>query len=78
MRRLSPREIDGATGRTLLVVADPHSVVRQAVASGATERSAVHDEHGWLVGRILDPFGHEWEIGTPLGTWPPIQEPHSA
>src|SRR5262245_20418448 len=41
MRRLSPREIDGATGRTLLVVEDPESVVRQAVASGATERSPV-------------------------------------
>jgi PhnB protein len=41
MRRLSPREIDGATGRTLLVVEDPESLVRQAVAVGATERSPV-------------------------------------
>jgi uncharacterized glyoxalase superfamily protein PhnB len=23
------------------------------------------------VGRIVDPFGHEWEIGRPLGEWPP-------
>jgi hypothetical protein len=22
-------------------------------------------------GRIVDPFGHEWEIGQPLGAWPP-------
>jgi hypothetical protein len=21
--------------------------------------------------RIIDPFGHEWEIGVPLGAWPP-------
>jgi PhnB protein len=68
MRRLSPRAIDGATGRTLLVVDDPEALVRQAVAAGATETSPVGDEHGWRLGRIVDPFGHEWEIGSPLGT----------
>jgi PhnB protein len=71
MKRLSPRAIDGATSRTLLVVEDPESVVRQAVAAGATESSPVSNEHGWLLGRIVDPFGHEWEIGVPLETWPP-------
>jgi PhnB protein len=71
MRRLSPRAIGGATGRTLLVVEDPEVVVRQAVAAGATETSPVQDEHGWRLGRIVDPFGHEWEIGKPLGAWPP-------
>ena len=70
MKRLSPRAIDGATGRTLLVVDDPERVVRQAVGAGATETSPVSDEHGWRLGRIVDPFGHEWEIGTPLGPWP--------
>jgi hypothetical protein len=24
-------------------------------------------EHGWRLGRIIDLFGQEWEIGTPLG-----------
>jgi PhnB protein len=71
MKRLSPRAIDGATSRTLLVVNDPERVVWQAVAAGATETSPVGDEHGWRLGRIVDPFGHEWEIGAPLGTWPP-------
>jgi PhnB protein len=71
MKRLSPHSIDGATSRTLLVVEDPDGVVRQAVAAGATESSPVSDEHGWRLGRIIDPFGHEWEIGAPLGTWPP-------
>jgi PhnB protein len=71
MKRLSPRSIDGATSRTLLVVEDPDRVVRQAVGAGATEASPVRDEHGWHLGRIVDPFGHEWEIGAPLGTWPP-------
>jgi PhnB protein len=71
MKRLSPRAIGGATSRTLLVVDDPAIVVRQAVAAGAVESSPVQDEHGWRLGRIVDPFGHEWEIGTPLGIWPP-------
>jgi PhnB protein len=70
MKRLSPRAIDGATSRTLLVVEDPDRVVRLAVAAGATESSPVSNEHGWRLGRIIDPFGHEWEIGVPLGAWP--------
>jgi PhnB protein len=72
MKRLSPRAIDGATSRTLLVVEDPDRVVGQAVAAGAMESSPVSNESGWRLGRIIDPFGHEWEIGVPLGAWPPI------
>ena len=49
----------------------PDSVVKQAVETGAQEVAPVSDEHGWCVGRIVDPFGHEWEIGRPLGEWPP-------
>ena len=71
LKRLSPRVIDGATGRTLLVVDDPEKIAEQAVRAGAKEASPVRDEHGWRLGRIIDPFGHEWEIGKPLGPWPP-------
>lgn len=71
MKRLSPRAIDGATSRTLLVSEDPEGVVARAVGAGASESSPVADEHGWRIGRIVDPFGHEWEIGFPLGAWPP-------
>ena len=71
LHRLSPRAIDGATSRTLLVVDDPETIVRQAVAAGGGATSPVINEHGWRLGRIVDPFGHEWEIGLPLGTWPP-------
>lgn len=71
MQRFSPRAIGGTTGRTLLVVDDPDGVLGQAVSAGATEIAAVGDEHGWRMGRIVDPFGHEWEIGRPLGVWPP-------
>jgi PhnB protein len=71
MKRFSPQTMDGATSRTLLVVEEPEQAVQQALAAGATETAPVGDEHGWCLGRIVDPFGHEWEIGRPLGTWPP-------
>jgi PhnB protein len=71
MKRFSPQAIGGTTSRMLLIVEDPEHVVAQAIASGATLASAVGDEHGWRLGRIIDPFGHEWEIGKPLGAWPP-------
>jgi PhnB protein len=73
MMRLSPNAIGGTTSRTLLVVENPEQVMKQALAAGANEVSAVEDEHGWRLGRIVDPFGHEWEIGKPLGAWPPSQ-----
>jgi PhnB protein len=71
MKRFSPAAIGGTTSRTLLVVDEPEQVVAQAVAAGATEASPVGDEHGWRIGRIVDPFRHEWEIGKPLAAWPP-------
>jgi len=70
-RRFDPREIGGTTSRTLLVTTDPVGVVAFAVAAGAELTSDVTDEHGWRLGRIVDPFGHEWEIGHPVGRWPP-------
>ena len=71
MGRLSPLAIGGATSRILLVTDDPETLLRRAVDAGAAELSPVGDEHGWLVGRIRDPFGHEWEIGKPIGNRPP-------
>jgi PhnB protein len=73
MGRLDPSAIGGATARFLLVVEEPEAVMASAVAEGARETSPVGDEHGWRLGRFVDPFGHEWEIGRPLGTWPPAE-----
>jgi PhnB protein len=72
-RRRNPNAIGGATGRTLFVVDDPDSMFERAIAAGATATSPPGDEHGWRLARLIDPFGHEWEIGHPLGTWPPPQ-----
>jgi len=65
--RFSPLELGGSTGRTLLVVDDPDAFQDRAVAAGASALEPVGDEHGWRLGRIADPFGHEWEIGRPPG-----------
>ena len=73
--RFSPNELGGATARLLLVVEDPESLLAAAVSAGATELSPVGDEHGWRLGRVKDPFGHEWELGRPLGSWPPAEAP---
>lgn len=67
----SPETLSGGTVKLLLVVADPDAMQARAIAAGAREVTPVSEEHGWRMGRIADPFGHHWEIGTPLGPWPP-------
>lgn len=52
--------------RMILSVTDLDTVFAQAIAAGATEVSAINEKHGWRVGRIVDPFGHHWEIGKPV------------
>lgn len=59
----SPESIGGGTVRLILVVGDPDGMVARAVAAGATVVSKIAEQHGWRVGRIVDPFGHHWEIG---------------
>jgi PhnB protein len=67
----SPESLGGGTVRLLLVVQNPDATVERAIAAGATEVSAVAEEHGWRLGRVVDPFGHHWEIGSSLVAWPP-------
>jgi PhnB protein len=51
----------------ILVVADPDAMFDRAIAAGAASISPVMDEdYGWRIGRVVDPFGHHWEIGKPL------------
>src|SRR3954451_2641391 len=67
----SPEPVGGSTTRRWLVVDDPRAVVARARVEGAHEAYPVEEHHGWLLGRIEDPFGHHWEIGRPLVPWPP-------
>lgn len=59
----SPESLGGCSVRMLLIVEDPGAVCAQAIAAGATEVSPVAEDYGWRLGRIVDPFGHHWEIG---------------
>ena len=62
----SPETLGGGSVRMVLTVTDPRAVFARAVAAGATQIVAVNEQHGWLVGRVRDPFGHHWEIGRPV------------
>ncbi|MGQ0648950.1 MAG: VOC family protein [Gemmatimonadaceae bacterium] len=61
----SPESLGGCSVRMLLMVQDPDAVCQRAVAAGATQVVPVQDGHGWRLGRILDPFGHHWEVARP-------------
>lgn len=69
----SPETVGGSTVRLLLVVDDPRSTIERALAAGAREIVPAAEAHGWLLGRVEDPYGHHWEIGKPLGDWPPTE-----
>jgi PhnB protein len=59
----APTSSAGTSDRMILTVTDPDAVFNQAVAAGATIFYPVSEGRGWRVGRIVDPFGHHWEIG---------------
>jgi PhnB protein len=61
----SPESLGGSTTRMIVVVADPAAVFSRALSAGATEVWPVDERNGWLIGRIVDPYGHHWEIGRP-------------
>ena len=52
--------------RMILTVTDPDALFAKAIAAGAKEVFPVGEEYGWRLGRLIDPYGHHWEIGRPL------------
>jgi len=62
----SPESLGGCSVRIIFTVADPDAVFSRAVAAGAKEVYPVGEEYGWRLGRVVDPYGHHWEIGRPL------------
>ena len=62
----SPESLGGGSVRMILTVADPDAVFMRAIEAGASEIFPVGEEHGWRLGRVVDPFGHHWEIGREL------------
>jgi PhnB protein len=62
----APESAGGVSVRMILTVANPDAVFARAVAEGATQIYPVGEEHGWRLGRVVDPYGHHWEIGHEL------------
>ena len=62
----SPESLGGCSVRIIFTVADPDAVFARAIQAGAKEVYPVGEEYGWRLGRVVDPFGHHWEIGRPL------------
>jgi PhnB protein len=66
-KNFSPESIGGATTRMILIVDDPDGAFQNAIAAGGISVSPVENrEYGWRQGRVLDPYGHHWEIGKPI------------
>ncbi len=63
---LNPETLGGDSVRMILTVPNPDAVFDQALKAGASEIFAVGEDHGWRLGRLVDPFGLHWEIGHPL------------
>ena len=61
----SPESLGGGSVRMVLTVPDPDAMFAKALAAGAREVTAMQDAYGWHLGRVVDPFGHHWEIGRP-------------
>src|SRR3954451_14088483 len=64
-QNFSPESLGGGSVRMVMIVENPDAAVDRAVAAGATVVWPVGDKYGWRLGRIVDPFGHHWEIGKP-------------
>lgn len=62
----SPESLGGGTVRMVLTVENPDAVFDRAIAAGGRIVWPVDNRYGWRLGRMVDPFGHHWEIGKPL------------
>jgi PhnB protein len=58
----SPESLGGITVRQMLSVTDPDAMFQSAVEAGAKVVRPLEEMYGWRVGRVVDPFGHHWEI----------------
>jgi PhnB protein len=74
----SPESLGGGTVRMILTVPHPDATFAKAVAAGAREVVPVEEAHGWRLGRVVDPYGHHWEIGRPSRQEPPGPEKEHA
>ena len=62
----APPTLGGCSVRIIFTVANPDAMFARAMAAGCKEIYPVTEEYGWRIGRVVDPYGHHWEIGKPL------------
>ena len=68
----SPQTLNGSPASILLYVSDVDAAFKKAVNAGAREVSPPTDMFwGDRMGRIADPFGHEWSIASHVEDVPP-------
>jgi len=65
-KNFSPETLGGGSVRIVLIKDNPDDAFAKAVAAGAAIVWPVENQHGWRIGRVVDPFGHHWEIGKPV------------
>lgn len=63
---LSPQSLGGAAASTVVLVADVDGFVERVVRGGAELRAPVEEAHGTRNAWFRDPFGHQWNVGTPV------------
>lgn len=64
---LSPQSLGGSAVTIVLDVADVDSIATQAVAAGAKLVRPVENQfYGARSGKLQDPFGHTWIVGTQI------------
>lgn len=62
---VSPQTLNGSPVSVFLYVPDVDATFQQAVAAGASEAMPVADMFwGDRYGKVVDPFGHKWDIAT--------------
>ncbi|HKW35550.1 MAG TPA: VOC family protein [Candidatus Acidoferrum sp.] len=65
-KNFSPESLGGGTVRMVMIAEEPDQAFAKAVAAGARVVWPMGNQHGWRIGRVVDPFGHHWEIGKQL------------
>lgn len=60
-----PKELGGTSMSVFFYVEDVDAAVQRAVDAGASVTLPVEDQFwGDRYGKVMDPFGHEWELAT--------------
>ncbi len=64
---VSPQSLgEGVSQSNVMVVAAVDAFVERALEGGAELQRPITESHGRRNAWLLDPFGHRWNVGTPI------------